>query len=121
MKLEKALIELSTLTDYGTQYLTEREHILDNYVPMRDVIEMSLDDFMETQGMDTEDVLRDLDESEILDYVRFNFDPTDLVYEDDLLEWAENHWEIGDIYSSADIKNYVADNFNVEDLVKWSW
>lgn len=115
MKLEKALIELTTLVDYGTYYLSKKDNF---YELMKKRIEKdgydAECDILERIGIrkiarwiyESYSINDVFDNYTIAEFVRKELDITDVYDEDDLLD------NIG-IYS---IKAYVRDNFDADDV-----
>ena len=124
MTIENKLFELSTLTDYGTQYLLDRHELLKDCVSAREVTDMSLEDFMELQDMSDYDVMDYVSRENLISYVRDmildgSIDADELVYSEDMIDYVRENCSIGEVFDDWDIKDYVKDNFCVEELVDW--
>ena len=104
MTLEQILFELSTLVEYGTKYLLDRNSFTEDYAR-----EISLNDFITINNLTNKDISKYIcdnfyvheifDDEEIKDYVtsNSNFDIQDLFDIEDALEWVQTEYSPEDI------------------------
>lgn len=111
MKLERTLIELAMLVDYGTKYLLDLEKARFQGEEMgRDMVcDLSIGEFMELNDLSDYDVLDSLSGSSIKEYVYNEFDADELFDAEDMLCSI-------DMY---DIKDYISNNYDVADFIDW--
>ena len=121
MKLERTLIELETLTDYGTRYLLDVNSAYDDGVDIgRDMVaDLSIREFMDLNGMGLDDVLDGLDSYDICKAIHDKYSVGDVFYDDDIIDYCNDNISADDVYdarqmldtiSTDDIKGYFEDN-----------
>ena len=93
MTLDMILDDLSTITDFGMAYLTK------TYVDFDDVKDL-------------------VDEDDVIEYVKDKFNYNE-IYDDDDIESYVTEQGIGHWFSSYDVKDYIYDNFDVDDIVEF--
>ena len=140
MKLERALIELDVLTDYGTRYLLDlADATTDALEKGRDMVcDLSIREFMDLNGMGLDDVLDGLDSYDICKAIHDNYSVGDVFYDDDIIDYCNDNISADDVYdarqmldtmSTDDIKGYFEDNgedikfslddFDEEEIKEW--
>ena len=103
MKLERTLIELETMVDYGIEFLLKMKDEFDYGIEAgRDMVcDLSLSEFMELNGFSDYDLLDDIDDNILIDKIN------------------DRGIGIGEIYDEEDIVGWCQRNLNVEDMVEW--
>ena len=91
---------------------------------LRDYLDVA--DILDAMGVDSYDVLCDMDSCTIKDYAREHFDADEIYDADDMLDsvpeydidrWIRCNRHIGEIgFDCDDVKDYVAENWNVGDV-----
>ena len=120
MTLERTLTELETLVEYGCGYLKSRNikniHPLDILPQMHqsDVLTYTIGNFSFDEILDEMDLSND---GEIEKWVRSNKSIGEIGYMTyDVKNYVAENWDVDDIFDDDDIKDYVKDNFDVDDV-----
>ena len=120
MTLERTLTELETLVEYGCGYLLSRNikniHPLDILPQMHqsDVLTYTIGNFSFDEILDEMDLSND---GEIEKWVRSNKSIGEIGYMTyDVKNYVAENWDVDDIFDDDDIKDYVKDNFDVDDV-----
>ena len=143
MKLERTLIELSTLTDYGTRYLVEsnpknihpskilpKMHQSDiltytvcnfTYEEILDAMELSLGDFMELKDISDYDLLDGVLEENLTSYFRDmvingNVEVDELICDSMLKDYVQDNYSVDELFDEDEIVEYASGNFEIGEI-----
>lgn len=123
MKLERTLTELQTLVEYGCYYLVKSAKEIKDVHPLEILPFMHQSDILTyTIGnFSFDEILDEMNEcdvhDEICSWVRSNLSIGDVGYMTyDVKNYVTENWDVDDIFDEYDIKDYVKDNFDMEDV-----
>lgn len=120
MTLERTLTELETLVEYGCGYLLSRN--IKNIHPLGILPQMHQSDILTyTIGNFSFDEILDemntIDDEEINGWIRCNRNIGEIGFDDeDIKDYVAENWDVDDVFDDYDIKDYITDNFDVDDV-----
>ena len=120
MTLERTLTELETLVEYGCGYLLSRNikniHPLDILPQMHqsDILTYTIGSFSFDEILDE---MNTIDDEEINGWIRCNRNIGEIGFDDeDIKDYVAENWDVDDVFDDYDIKDYITDNFDIEDV-----
>lgn len=128
MKLERTLIELSALVEYGTRYLLDRksawmdvletmqnEHPMDvlPYLNQSDILTYTVTEFSHKEILDE---MMKRSTSELREFVYDNFDMAWIYGEDEIKDYVKDNYSMEDVYDDYEIEEYVKYNFDADEI-----
>lgn len=121
MTLERTLTELETLVEYGCGYLLSRN--IKNIHPLDILPQMHQSDILTyTIGnFSYDEILDEMNECDVNDeictWIRSNLHFGEIGFNDeDIKDYVAENWDVDDVFDDYDIKDCVRDNFDIEDV-----
>lgn len=123
MKLERTLIELQTLVEYGCYYLVKSAKAIKDAHPLdilpfmhqSDILTYTIGNFSfdeildEMSEVDTHD--------EICSWIRSNLSIDDIDFDSyDVKNYVTENWYVDDVFDEDDIKDFVKDNYDLDEI-----